>query len=154
MLRGLVTSLWSSETYTPGGGGQAAFVGNMIQYFEPLKKGTIVFISSVAGDRGRQSNYIYGSSKAGLTAYTSGLRSRLAKSNVNVVTIKPGFVDTPMTYGMKMPKPIVASADKVGKDIYHAAIKGKNVAYTPFYWRFIMMIVTSIPEFIFKKLKL
>ena len=108
----------------------------------------------MAGDRGRQSNYIYGSSKAGLTAYSSGLRSRLAKSNVNVVTVKPGFVDTPMTYGMKMPGPIVASADKVGKDIYHAAIKGKNIAYTPFYWRFIMFMVRSIPEFVFKKLKL
>jgi decaprenylphospho-beta-D-erythro-pentofuranosid-2-ulose 2-reductase len=122
--------------------------------FESRKKGTIAIISSVAGDRGRQSNYMYGSAKAGLTAYTSGLRSRLFKSGVNVVTVKPGFVNTPMTYGMPLPKPLVASPQKVGRDIYKAMNKGKSIVYTPFYWKWIMAIVKSIPEFIFKKLKL
>lgn len=122
--------------------------------FESRKKGTIAIISSVAGDRGRQSNYMYGSAKAGLTAYTSGLRSRLFKSGVNVVTVKPGFVNTPMTYGMPLPKPLVASPQKVGRDIYKAMINGKSVVYTPFYWKWIMAVVKSIPEFIFKKLKL
>jgi decaprenylphospho-beta-D-erythro-pentofuranosid-2-ulose 2-reductase len=97
---------------------------------------------------------MYGSAKAALTAYLSGLRSRLFKSGVNVLTIKPGFVNTPMTYGMPMPKILVASPEKVGKDIYYGMIKGKSVIYTPFYWRWIMAIVKSIPEFIFKKLKL
>jgi decaprenylphospho-beta-D-erythro-pentofuranosid-2-ulose 2-reductase len=122
--------------------------------FESRKKGSIAVISSVAGDRGRQSNYLYGSAKAGLTAYLSGLRSRMFKSGVNVLTIKPGFVNTPMTYGMPLPKPLVASPQKVGGDIYKAMIGGKSVIYTPFYWRFIMAIVKAIPEFIFKKLKI
>src|SRR4030095_7890230 len=122
--------------------------------FEGRKNGNIAVISSVAGDRGRQSNYMYGSAKAGLTSYTSGLRSRLTKSGVNVLTIKPGFVDTPMTYGMPLPKMLVASAQKVGKDIYKAMIKRKSIVYTPFYWSWIMRVVKSIPEFIFRKLKL
>lgn len=122
--------------------------------FESRKKGTICVISSVAGDRGRQSNYMYGSAKAGLTAYLSGLRSRMFKSGVNVITVKPGFVDTPMTYGMPLPKPLVASPQKVGSDIYKAMKNGKSIVYTPFYWKWIMLIVKSIPEFIFKKLKL
>lgn len=122
--------------------------------FESRKKGNIAVISSVAGDRGRQSNYMYGSAKAGLTAYLSGLRSRMFKSGVNVLTIKPGFVNTPMTYGMPLPKPLVASPEKVGGDIYKAMVAGKSVIYTPFYWRFIMAIVKAIPEFIFKKLKI
>ncbi|KXK54593.1 MAG: short-chain alcohol dehydrogenase [Chlorobi bacterium OLB5] len=122
--------------------------------FESLKKGNIAVISSVAGDRGRQSNYMYGSAKGGLTVYLSGLRNRLFKSGVNVLTIKPGFVNTPMTYGMPLPKPLVASPEKVGKDIYKAMIKRKSVIYTPFYWRWIMFVITSIPEFLFKKLKL
>jgi short-subunit dehydrogenase len=121
--------------------------------FEAKKKGNIAIISSVAGDRGRQSNYMYGSAKAGITAYSSGLRSRLSKTGVNVLTVKPGFVDTPMTYGMPLPKLLVASPQKVGKNIYKAMIKEKNLIYSPFYWRFIMTIVKSIPEFIFKKLK-
>ena len=122
--------------------------------FETRKKGNIAIISSVAGDRGRQSNYIYGSAKAGLTQYSSGLRARLNKSGVNVLTAKPGFVNTPMTFGMPLPKLLVASPQKVGKDIYKAMINGKNVIYTPFYWRYIMAVVKSIPEFIFKKLKI
>jgi decaprenylphospho-beta-D-erythro-pentofuranosid-2-ulose 2-reductase len=122
--------------------------------FESVKKGNIAVISSVAGDRGRQSNYMYGSAKGGLTVYLSGLRNRLFKSGVNVLTIKPGFVNTPMTYGMPLPKPLVASPEKVGKDIYKAMIKRKSVIYTPFFWRWIMLIITSIPEFMFKKLKL
>lgn len=122
--------------------------------FESKKKGNIAVISSVAGDRGRQSNYMYGSAKGGLTIYLQGLRSRLFKSGVNVLTLKPGFVDTPMTYGMKLPGILVASPQKVGKDIYKAMISGKSVKYTPFYWWWIMKIVKLIPEFVFKKLKL
>jgi short-subunit dehydrogenase len=120
--------------------------------FEERKKGNLAVISSVAGDRGRQSNYMYGSSKGGLTVYLSGLRSRMQKNGVNVLTIKPGFVNTPMTYGMKFPKILASSPEKVGKDIYKAIKKQKSIIYTPFYWRWIMMIIKSLPEFIFKKL--
>ncbi len=134
--------------------GAVSIIHLFASHFESQRKGNIIIISSVAGDRGRQSNYLYGSAKAGLSAFAQGLRSRLFKSGVHVLTVKPGFVDTPMTYGMPLPKLLVASPKKVGKDIYKAALKKKNILYTPFYWRFIMMIVKSIPEFIFKKLKL
>ncbi|MCC6865110.1 MAG: SDR family oxidoreductase [Ignavibacteria bacterium] len=122
--------------------------------FESVKKGNITVISSVAGDRGRQSNYMYGSAKGGLSVYLSGLRNRLYKSGVNVLTIKPGFVNTPMTYGMPLPKLLVSSPETIGKIIYRAMKKRKSIVYAPFFWWWIMKIITSIPEFIFKKLKL
>lgn len=122
-------------------------------YFEQKKHGFIIAISSVAGDRGRQSNYIYGSAKGGLTIYLQGLRNRLFKSNINVVTIKPGFVDTPMTFGL--PKLfLVASPETVGKAIAKTIFKKTNVAYIPWFWRYIMLIIKLIPETIFKRLSL
>ena len=120
-------------------------------YFETKESGTLAVISSVAGDRGRKSNYIYGSAKAALTAFSSGLRGRLAGKGVNVVTIKPGFVDTPMT--AEMPKnPLYASPQTVGKGIYEAMKKGRDIVYLPGFWRYIMLIVKAVPEAIFKKL--
>jgi decaprenylphospho-beta-D-erythro-pentofuranosid-2-ulose 2-reductase len=122
-------------------------------YFEKKGQGCLAVISSVAGDRGRQSNYNYGSAKGAVSIYLQGLRNRLAKKNINVVTIKPGFVDTPMT--AHLPKnALFASSASVGKDIHSAMMNGKDVVYTPFFWRFIMLIIKSIPEFIFKKLSL
>lgn len=118
------------------------------------KTGAIAGISSVAGDRGRQSNYIYGSAKAGFTAYLSGLRNRLVKSNVHVATIKPGFVDTKMTNGLKLPAPLTAQPDKVASSIINAVEKKKNVVYVLWMWRWVMLIIRNIPEGIFKKLKL
>lgn len=125
----------------------------LANYFEQQKQGCIAIISSVAGDRGRQSNYIYGAAKGGLNTFLQGLRARLAKSGVAVVTVKPGFVDTPMTAQFKKGL-LWASAEKVGTDIYQAMLKGREVLYTPFFWRFIMLIVTNIPEPIFKRLKM
>ncbi|MCX5769976.1 MAG: SDR family oxidoreductase [Candidatus Hydrogenedentes bacterium] len=122
-------------------------------HFEERKKGFICAVSSVAGDRGRQSNYFYGSAKAGLTAYLQGLRNRLFKSGVTVTTVKPGFVDTKMTFG-KPNLMLVAPAEKAGKDIVKAALKGKDVVYTPWFWRYIMLIIQHVPETIFKRLKL
>jgi decaprenylphospho-beta-D-erythro-pentofuranosid-2-ulose 2-reductase len=124
----------------------------LANHFELRRAGFICAISSVAGDRGRQSNYLYGAAKAGLTAYLQGLRNRLCRSNVRVITIKPGFVDTRMTYG----HPglfLVASPESVAKGIYKAIAKGKDVVYLPGFWRFIMLIVRSIPEAIFKRLR-
>ncbi len=122
-------------------------------YFEKQKQGCIAVISSVAGDRGRQSNYIYGAAKGGVTTFLQGLRNRLAPSGVSVVTIKPGMVDTPMT--ALLPKnPLFAKPSVVGKGIYKAMLSGKDIAYLPGYWRLIMLIIRMIPEGIFKKLKL
>ena len=121
---------------------------------EQRREGFIGVVSSVAGDRGRQSNYIYGASKAGLSAYTQGLRNRLHKVGVPVTTIKPGFVDTKMTFGLPLPKPLVASPAAAGKAIHRAVSRGQDVAYVPFFWRYIMLIIRSIPEWQFKKMKL
>ncbi len=122
---------------------------------EKQKSGCIAAISSVAGDRGRQSNYLYGSSKAALTSFLQGLRNRLTRSNVHVLTIKPGFVATAMTVGKINPNsPLVATPQKVARDIVRAIQKRKNVLYTPWFWWGIMSIICAIPEFIFKKLKL
>lgn len=121
--------------------------------FEQRKQGTLIVVSSVAGDRGRQSNYIYGSAKAGLTAYLSGLRQRLAKVKVNVLTVKPGFVDTKMIAGKKTIKALTAKPEVVARSIYNAYLNQRNVIYTPFYWRYILLILKLIPEWIYKKLK-
>lgn len=119
-------------------------------------KGLIAGISSVAGERGRQSNYFYGSAKAGFTAYLSGLRNRLFHKGVHVLTVQPGFVDTKMTENMPLPGPaiLVASPELVANVVYKAIEKKKNVIYVKWFWRWIMLLIKSIPEFMFKKLKL
>jgi len=117
--------------------------------------GWIAAISSVAGDRGRQSNYLYGAAKAGLTAYLQGLRNRMHHHGVAVITIKPGFVDTPMTHGLIDPdSPMVASPDRVARDIVRAVHRRRVTVYTPWFWRPIMTIIRLIPEPVFKRMKL
>jgi len=116
-------------------------------------QGTIAVISSVAGDRGRQSNYVYGSAKALVSAFASGQRQRLRKVGVNVMTIKPGFVDTPMTASFKKGA-LWAKPEKVASDILAGIDKGRSVVYTPGFWRLIMLIIKHIPEFVFVKLAL
>lgn len=133
--------------------GVVSLVTHAANYFEMERRGVIGVISSVAGDRGRQSNYIYGSAKAGVTAFCQGLRQRLSKSGVRVVTIKPGIVDTPMTYGMKLP-PLVAKPERVARDIIRALERADGNVYTPFFWRFIMLAIRMIPEPVFKRLTL
>lgn len=123
----------------------------LAKHFEQKRQGFICALSSVAGDRGRESNYPYGSAKGGLTTYLQGLRNRLHHVGVRVITVKPGFVDTRMTYGR--PKLfLVAPAEAVARSIYKAVQRGKNVVYVPWYWRVIMLMVRAIPEGIFKKL--
>ena len=121
--------------------------------FEAKKSGTICVISSVAGDRGRASNYVYGSAKAMVTAFTSGLRQRLYKSNVSVVTVKPGFVDTPMTIGFKKGL-LWAKPTKVAALIVKAIDHKKVEVYVPSFWRLIMVTIRNIPNTIFLKVKL
>jgi short-subunit dehydrogenase len=116
--------------------------------------GSIVGISSVAGERGRQSNYLYGSAKAGFTAYLSGLRNRLFHKNIHVLTVQPGFVYTRMTEGLPLPKLLTSTPALVANTVFTAIGKKKNVIYVKWFWRWIMLIIKSIPEFLFKKLKL
>lgn len=121
--------------------------------FEEKKNGTICVISSVAGDRGRASNYVYGSAKAMITTFTSGLRQRLNKSNVAVVTIKPGFVDTPMTAQFKKGF-LWVKPDLVAVKIVHAIEKQKNEVYVPLFWWVVMTIIKGMPSKIFRKISL
>lgn len=118
------------------------------------KRGTIVGISSVAGNRGRQSNYIYGSAKSAFTAYLSGLRNKLYHDHVHVMTVLPGFVYTKMTEHLKLPAILTAKPESVADAIYNGVRNKKDVIYVKWFWKWIMMIITNIPESIFKKKKL
>ena len=121
---------------------------------ERQRSGTLIVLSSVAGERGRQSNFIYGSAKAGLTAYLSGLRNYLFAKKVHVITVKPGFMDTKMTEGLPLNPKLTATPKQAANSIYKAYKSQKNVAYVLPIWEVIMLIIRNIPEFIFKKLKL
>ena len=130
-----------------------SFLTILANYFEGRGGGTLAAISSVAGDRGRQSNYIYGASKAAVTTFMAGLRNRLWAKGVRVLTIKPGFVDTPMTAHLAKNR-LFATPEKVAGDILKAINQGKCVVYTPWFWRWIMLAIRLIPETIFRRLKL
>ncbi|MEO0897388.1 MAG: SDR family oxidoreductase [Bacteroidota bacterium] len=134
--------------------GAASILHHIANDFQKRGEGTIVGISSVAGERGRASNYFYGSAKAGFTAFLSGLRNRLFSSQVHVMTVIPGYVRTRMTEGMKLPGPLTADPQEVSTSIRKAIKKKANVLYVKGSWRWIMMIIKMIPENIFKKLSL
>jgi decaprenylphospho-beta-D-erythro-pentofuranosid-2-ulose 2-reductase len=123
------------------------------QFITENREGTIAVISSVAGDRGRGSNFLYGATKAGLDAFLSGLRNYGAKKGISVITIKPGFVESPMT--AHIPKnALFTSAAKAGAIIYKAIKNKKDIVYVPWFWCFILLIIKLIPERIFKRLSL
>lgn len=125
----------------------------LVPEFEKHKAGFIAVISSVAADRGRQSNYIYGASKSALDIYLGGLRNRLHDEGIQVLTIKPGFVATPMT--AHLPKNVLfADPEDVGRAIYDAIIQKKDVVYLPWFWQWIMLAIKLMPECLFKRLKL
>lgn len=130
--------------------GPALILGLFAERFLERGSGTLVGISSVAGERGRASNYVYGSAKAGFTAFLSGLRNRTARLGVHVLTVKPGFVRTRMTDGMKLPGILTAEPSEVGKAILNGVEKGRNVIYVRPIWALVMAIIRNIPEFIFK----
>src|SRR5688572_30054415 len=140
---------------------------NLVALLTPLAeamcqrgRGTIIIVSSVAGDRGRQSNYVYGAAKAGLTVFAQGLRNRLARRGVHVLTVKPGYVDTPMlraSLGEKFdrtPRILVGSPEAAGRQIYRAAMARRNVVYVTPVWRAVMFAVRSIPEAVFKRMRM
>ena len=122
--------------------------------FEKRGRGFIIGISSVGGQRGRQSNYVYGSAKGALTVYLSGLRNRLFKQNVKVITVLPGFVQTKMTENLNLPGKLTAIPEEVAEDIYAAYKKGKNVIYSKWFWKWIAFVIDSVPESLFKRLRL
>lgn len=134
--------------------GNVSLINKIANIYEKQQAGTIAVFSSVAGERGRQSNYIYGSAKAAMTAYLSGLRNRLHKSKVHVLTVKPGFMDTKMTEGLDLPKILTAQPEKAAKATIKAIEKGKDTVYILWMWKYIMLIIKLIPEGIFKKMKL
>ena len=133
--------------------GAASILSYCANYLEPLQRGFIIGIASVAGDRGRQSNYVYGAAKGALALYLQGLRNRLFASGVRVITVKPGFVDTAMTYGLPGLF-LVASPQMIGERIVATLGKSADVVYLPWFWRYIMLIIKHIPEPIFKRMKL
>jgi short-subunit dehydrogenase len=134
--------------------GPAATLAVLANRFEARGSGTLVGISSAVGERGRATNYTYGSAKAGFTAFLSGLRNRLAKKGVHVVTVLPGFVATRMTEGMDLPRKLLAQPEDVAEAIWTAVTRKRNVIYVSGIWFLIMLIIRNIPEPIFKRLKL
>lgn len=121
--------------------------------FEAARAGCLAVITSVAGDRGRQSNYVYGAAKGGLDRFLQGLRNRLFRAGVAVVTLKPGFVDTPMTAGIAQ-GPLFVSARRAGRAVHRAIERRRDVAYIPWFWRPIMGLIRALPEAVFKRLRL
>ena len=131
--------------------GPASILGLLANRFEQRGSGSIVGISSVAGDRGRASNYVYGSAKAGFTAFLSGLRNRLAHHGIHIVTVKPGIIDTRMTAHMQLPKMLKSGPDDVAMAVYAAYKSKRNVIYVGRIWRVVMLVVRAIPESLFKR---
>jgi decaprenylphospho-beta-D-erythro-pentofuranosid-2-ulose 2-reductase len=134
--------------------GAVSILNVIARFYIGQKKGTIIGISSVAGDRGRASKLIYSSAKAAFSTYLSGLRNKCFGENVHVMTVQPGFVYTKMTENQPLPKAITSTPTEVAGIIYNAYLKKKNLIYVKWFWRIIMLIIKSIPEFMFKKMKL
>lgn len=145
---------YAVQEFSNNGLSVIAILTDLAKRMEVQRRGTIAVISSVAGDRGRPSNYLYGSAKAAVSTFCEGLRARLSRCGVHVLTIKPGFVDTPMTEEMKLPTILVASPEKVGRDIVKAIAHKVNTLYTPIFWRGVMFAIKNIPQGIFKKMHL
>src|SRR5450432_886333 len=134
--------------------GAVSILNIIAKYYIAEQSGTIIGISSVAGDRGRASKLIYASAKAAFTTYLAGLRNKCFKEKVHVMTVQPGFVYTKMTENQPLPKLITSTPVQVADIIYAAYLKKKNIIYVKWFWRYIMLIIGIIPEFQFKKMKL
>ena len=134
--------------------GPARLLADLANRFEARGSGTLVGISSVAGDRGRASNYVYGSAKAGFTAFLSGLRNRFAGTGIHVITVKPGFVNTRMTEAMDLPALLTSSPDAVAGAVARAITRKRDIVYVAPVWRLIMLVIRLIPERVFKKMSI
>jgi len=142
------------DAFTTNGLSVIVLLTLLANRMEAQRSGTIAVLCSVAADRGRPSNYVYGTAKAAVSTFCEGLCARLAKANVHMLTVKPGFVDTPMTQGLNLPSLLLATPENVARDIVRAVARRKNTLYTPWFWVFIMCIIRAIPTTIFKKLNL
>ena len=132
--------------------GTASILDAFAAAFEPRRRGFLAAITSVAGDRGRKGNYLYGASKAGLSVFLQGLRHRLHPAGIDVTDIRPGFMDTPMTYGRKLPAPLVASLEDAAAAAVRGVLAGRPVVYVPWFWRYVMFLVRNMPGFIFNRM--
>jgi decaprenylphospho-beta-D-erythro-pentofuranosid-2-ulose 2-reductase len=129
-------------------------LAGLARHFIPQRSGVIAVIGSVAGDRGRAGNYLYGAAKAAIHAFASGLRAHLYRQGVHVLTIKPGFVATPMTAHLQLPARLIAQPEAVAARITRAIEQRRSVAYVPGFWRIIMTVIRLLPENVFKRLRL
>ena len=145
-----ITERMINTNYT----GAVSILNIAAKYYISQHDGTIIGISSVAGDRGRASKLIYASAKAAFTTYLAGLRNKCFREKVHVMTVQPGFVYSKMTENQPLPKPITSTPAEVAEIIYKAYGKKKNIVYVKWFWRYIMLIIKNIPEFQFKKMKL
>jgi short-subunit dehydrogenase len=134
-------------------GGLVLLLQQLAPHLERQGRGRVVTLGSVAGDRGRRKNYLYGSTKAGLQVYLEGLRARLMDAGVTVTTVKPGFVDTPMTWG-KTPALLTASPERIAAICWRAAARGRAMVYAPAFWRFIMLVFKFLPDFVLRRLSI
>lgn len=134
--------------------GAVSILEHVAAEFQARRSGTIIALGSLAGERGRESNYFYGAAKAGLAIYLGGLRNRLCKSNVRVITVLPGFVHTKMTKDLALPNLPIVPADRVADDIYKGFVNAKPIFYSPWYWRWIMLLSRNIPERIYMRMNL
>ncbi|MDI1302840.1 MAG: SDR family oxidoreductase [bacterium] len=142
------------QEFANNGTSVIALLTLLANQFEIQRCGTLAVISSVAGDRGRPSNYLYGTAKAAVSTFCEGLRARLFKAGVHVITIKPGFVDTPMTQGLPLPAALLATPEQVARRIVKGIERKTDTLYTPGFWALIMLIIRSIPQPVFKRLNL
>lgn len=149
-----IDTQYAIEQFSINGSSVIALLNNLASVFEKQRYGTLAVIGSVAGDRGRQSNYLYGSAKSAVSTFAAGLRARLYKVGVHVSIIKPGFVLTPMTRELDLPKLLVSSPESVAIAIDKGLVRNKSVIYVPGFWRWIMMVIRYIPDIIFKRLSL
>jgi hypothetical protein len=134
--------------------GAVSILNLIASRYKKHKKGCIIGISSVAGERGRNSNYLYGSAKSGFTTYLSGLRNHLFPFGILVISVIPGFISSKMTSNIQLPALLTATPDDVARKIYKAYNSKKDIVYIKWFWKWIMLIIRNIPEFIFKKMKL
>lgn len=145
---------YAAKHFATNGANQIALLGRLAVHLERQRSGTLTVISSVAGDRGRSSNYLYGAAKAAVSTYCEGLRGRLRASNVRVLVIKPGFVDSPMTERLKRPGPLAAQPATIGADIVKAVDGSVATLYTPWFWQPIMFVIRHLPTTVLSRLKL
>jgi short-subunit dehydrogenase len=147
-------ALLTLREFANNGTSTIALLTVLAQHFEHQKQGQLAVITSVAGDRGRPSNYVYGSAKAAVSVFCEGLRARLFKAGVSLTDIRPGFVATPMTQGLPLPAPLVAQPDAVARRMLKGIDRRVDVLYAPGFWALIMFVIRNIPSAVFKRLKL